>query len=153
MIDALVQGMQAQWHRHEVLANNLANISTPGFKRDDLVIVPAGVPAPAGAAPLPGADATVTHWIDLSQGPVRETGRDLDAALSGPGFFVVETPGGERYTRAGGFDVGADGSLVTSGGLRVLGEKGPINVRGGRVTIAENGEVRADGRTLDTLRV
>src|SRR6266508_1973125 len=101
MLDAVVQGMQAQWHRHEVLANNLANISTPGFKRDDLLIVPAGVPPPAGAAPLPGSDATVTH--DFSQGPIRETGRDLDAALSGPGFFVVETPGGERYTRAGRF--------------------------------------------------
>jgi flagellar basal-body rod protein FlgG len=153
MLDALVQGMQAQWHRHEVLANNLANVSTPGFKRDDLLIVPAGVPPPAGAVPLPGGDVTVAQWIDFSQGPIRETGRDLDAALSGPGFFVVETPGGERYTRAGGFDVGPDGSLVTSSGLRVLGEKGPITVRSGRVTIAEKGEVRDDGRTVDTLRV
>lgn len=153
MLDALAQGMQAQWHRHEVLANNLANVSTPGFKRDDLLIVPAGVPPPAGAAPLPGADATVAHWIDFSQGPIRETGRDLDAALSGPGFFVVETPGGERYTRAGGFDVGPDGSLITSSGLRVLGEKGPITVRSGRATIGEKGEVREDGRTVDTLRV
>jgi flagellar basal-body rod protein FlgF len=153
MLDALVQGMQAQWHRQEVLANNLANVSTPGFKRDDLLIVPAGVAPPAGAVPLPGGDVTVAQWIDFSQGPIRETGRDLDAALSGPGFFVVETPGGERYTRAGGFDVGPDGSLVTSSGLRVLGEKGPITVRSGRVTIGEKGEVRDDGRPVDTLRV
>ena len=177
MIDALVQGMQAQWHRHEVLANNLANVSTNGFKRDDLLIVPAGAPVPAGSTTLPGGEATVRPWTDLSQGPIRETGRTLDVALNGSGFLVVETPSGERYTRSGaldvssaGFlvvetksgerytrsgalDVSAGGFLVTSTGQNVLGEKGPIAIRSGRVTIGDKGEVQDDGRTVDTLRV
>src|SRR5438093_1518377 len=117
MLDALVQGMQTQWHRHEVLANNLANISTPGYKRDDLLIVPAGSPAPSGSTPPPGGSSTIAPWTDMSQGRVQQTGRDLDVALNGPGFLVVETPGGERYTRAGALDVSGDGFLVTSTGL------------------------------------
>jgi flagellar basal-body rod protein FlgF len=154
MIDALVQGMQAQWHRHEVLANNLANVSTSGFKRDDLLILPAGTPAPSGTVALPtGGQATVTPWTDFSQGPIRQTGRDLDVALQGPGFLVVETSAGERYTRAGALDVSPAGFLVTSTGLNVLGQKGPIAVRSGGVSIDFQGEVQDGGRTVDTLRI
>lgn len=153
MIEALVQGMQAQWHRHEVLANNLANVSTNGFKRDDLLIVPAGAPVPVGSTVLPGGETTVKPWTDFSQGPIRETGRNLDVALNGSGFLVVETPAGERYTRSGALDVSSAGFLVTSTGQNVLGEKGPIAIRSGRVTIGDKGEVQDDGRTVDTLRV
>lgn len=157
MIQALVAGMQAHWNRHGVLANNLANVSTAGFKRDDLVVVPG---AAAGAAPRQlGANISplegreMVQWTDFSQGPIHETGRNLDVALSGPGFFVVETPGGPRYTRAGALSVNRQGYLATPGGLRVLGERGPIEVRSNGVRISELGEVQEDEQTVDTLRV
>src|SRR2546421_5534400 len=110
-IEALVQHMQFQWQRHEVLANNLANSATPGFKRDDVSLVPESVGATTNAAnvlPLPSGLAMI-QWTDFSQGFVQNTGRSLDAALNGPGFFVVDSPAGPRYTRAGSFSVNRDG--------------------------------------------
>lgn len=156
-VRTLVSGMQLLWQRQEILANNLANLSTTGFKRDDVAPVPAPPRDPAAtgtAANLgpPPAQALV-QWTDFSQGPIRETGRSLDVALGGSGFFVVATPAGPRYTRAGAFDISRDGYLVTSDGLRVLGERGPIAIGSTRVTVSERGEVRDETRAIDTLRV
>jgi flagellar basal-body rod protein FlgG len=157
-IASLGTGMRVQWLRHEIVANNLANASTPGFKQDDLDILPA-VPSPGSAHALtlwpgPGADPVqVVPWTDFSPGPLRDTGRSLDVALSGPGFFEVQTPRGPRYTRAGGFSLDGQGVLVTADGLAVLGQRGPIVLRSDRVQISESGEVRADGQVVDSLRV
>jgi len=155
-IESLVQHMQFQWQRHEILANNLANTSTPGFKRDDLAIVPDAVAAATNSAnvlALP-AGGSLMQWTDFSQGSVQGTGRALDAAINGSGFFVVETPAGPRYTRAGAFNVGRDGVLVGPTGSPVLGRNGPITVTAGnKVTIGEGGEVVVEGRLVDTLRV
>jgi flagellar basal-body rod protein FlgG len=145
--------MLGQWQRHEVLANNLANVSTAGFKADDLTLVPRQPIGPSAVAgPTAGAWAVV-QWTDFSQGPLRETGRTLDVALNGPGFFVVQTPRGVRYTRAGAFELSADGRLVTRQGFPVLGERGSIVLGSDRVRIGPGGELHQDGRRLDTLRV
>ncbi len=151
--------MRVQWLRHEIVANNLANVSTPGFKQDDVDIVPTVAPLPGfGGAmmlgPGPWADPQqIVPWTDFSQGRLRETGRSLDVALSGPGFFEVETPRGVRYTRAGGFVLDAQGLLTTADGMPVLGQRGPIVLRSDRVQISETGEVRADGQVVDSIRV
>jgi flagellar basal-body rod protein FlgG len=157
-IQTLVPSMQAQSLRQAVLANNLANISTAGFKRDDLLLAPPG--ADAGALTDEGVNASpalrqpVAQFTDFSQGPVRDTGRTLDAALTGPGFFVVDTPAGERYTRNGGFVRSAEGYLATTDGSRVLGASGPIVIRSAAdVSIGPQGEVQEGGRVVDTLRV
>ena len=156
-VDALVQQMQFQWQRHEVLANNLANTSTPGFKRDDVALVPdeavaqqtratSVVPMPAGGAML--------QWTDFSQGYLQGTGRTLDAAINGKGFFVVEGPGGaSRYTRSGAFTVGNNGVLVAPSGAPVLGRNGPITLTSSNVSFGPAGEVFDNGRLVDTLRV
>jgi flagellar basal-body rod protein FlgG len=141
MITTLVTGMQALWQRHEILANNLANASTAGFKAD-------GVRVLAGAA-----GPTLHPWTDYAPGPVEPTGRDLDVALAGDGFLVVQTPAGLRYTRAGALQVDARGGLLTAGGHRVLGERGPVDVRSGAARITEEGTVLDGGRPVDTLRV
>jgi len=156
-IGPLLSNMQAQWQRHEILANNLANLSTPGFKRDDLAFLP-GAASEQDVA-MTGADAAgagmngMRQWTDFSQGPLRDTGRTLDVALNGNGFFVVDTQNGPRYTRAGSFSVSPDGYLVTSGGLRVQGEQGPILVGSSRVRVTPRGEIYQDERRLGALRV
>ena len=154
-IEALVQSMQFQWQRHEILANNLANVSTTAFKRDDLAIVPdnvARVTNSAGVFALPSGGALL-QWTDFSQGFVQGTGRSLDAAINGPGFFMIETPAGPRYTRSGVFNVRPDGVLVGTGGMPVLGRVGVITLTSSNVNIAAGGEVIENGRVVDTLRV
>ena len=122
-IQSLVATMQVQWQRHEVLANNLANLSTPGFKQDDLAPLPDGPGAtaigPAGGSAPPAGIQGMVQWTDYSQGALRETGRNLDVALNGPGFLVVDTPNGPRYTRAGALSVGSSGTLITVTGSPV----------------------------------
>lgn len=154
-IEGLVQSMQFQWQRHEILANNLANVSTPGFKRDDLALVPDNVATASRSAnvlQLP-AGGSLMQWTDFSQGFVQGTGRGLDAAINGPGFFVIETPAGPRYTRSGAFSVGSNGVLVGPTGTPVLGRGGAITLTSSNVSIGASGEVFDGGRLVDTLRV
>jgi flagellar basal-body rod protein FlgF len=155
-IESLVSAMQAQWVRHEILSNNLANISTPGFKRDDLALIPDSVAAATAPTtnvlPLPSG-AGMIQWTDYSQGSIQVTGRSLDAAINGPGFFVVETGSGPRYTRAGNFNVGPNRILTGPMGAPVMGQRGQITVSTGRVSFGPAGEVLDDGRIVDTLVV
>jgi flagellar basal body rod protein FlgG len=159
MIEGVGTSMHAQWLRHEVLANNLANASTAGFKQDEVAFpTPAWTPSlvTRGLVPLPlrtGPLVDLVGWTDFSQGAIRPTGRNLDVALSGPGFLVVDTPAGPRYTRSGALDVTRDGTLVLPGAGPVLGERGPLTVRSTDVTIGRDGEVRDAGRPVGRLRV
>lgn len=153
MIQSLAGSMQTLWQRHEVIANNLANAGSIGFKADDLELSSVAAPGAAGGGAAGTGGAGWVPWTDFSEGPLQVTGRDLDVALRGPGFLVVDTPRGPRYTRAGALSPGRDGFLVTTSGLRVLGERGPIRVPAGPVSIDEQGAVEAGGRVIDTLRV
>lgn len=155
----LTSGMAAQVARLEVLTNNLANSETPGFKAGHLVVAPLE-PATDAAGPLPfpraypptGVEVTA-QFIDFSQGPIRPTGVDLDVALNGSGFFVVQTPDGLRYTRAGNFTLNRDGELVTHSGHRVMGEGGAIRLDRGPVQIDRQGVVSDGERMAGRLRV
>jgi flagellar basal-body rod protein FlgF len=155
-IESLAQSMQFQWLRHEILSNNLANASTPAFKRDDLAMIPDNVPTVTSTSsllPLP-TGGSFLQWTDFSQGAVQGTGRTLDAAINGSGFFVIETPAGPRYTRAGGLDVRPDGVVVGPTGAPILGRTGvPMTVTSSNITIGAAGEVLDNGRLVDTLRV
>jgi flagellar basal-body rod protein FlgF len=135
-----------------VLANNLANVSTAGFKQDNLTLKE-GASEPGSAGTVAGGAHNITHWTDFSQGAIHETERPLDVALTGSGFFVVQTPAGPRYTRAGALSVNAQGNLVSAGGFQVLGVGGPITVRSSKIVIGPQGDVQDDGQTVDTLRV
>lgn len=153
MMESLAASMQTFWQRHEVIANNLANAGSIGFKADDLEFMRVAAQLASGGGAAGTAGAGWIPWTDFSEGPLQVTGRDLDVALRGPGFLVVDTPRGLRYTRAGALSVGREGFLVTSSGFRVLGERGPILVPAGPVSITEQGAVESKGRTLDTFRV
>lgn len=158
-------GMLAQQVRHDVIASNLANADTTGYKADEAVFRAAleraiwrhhdpykGAETPqVGAMPF-GVEVDQIH-ADLRPGAITPTGRSLDVANDGEGFFVVSTPQGERYTRDGAFRQSADGTLVTADGMPVLGARGAIRSAGAPLTIAPNGDVLANGQVVDRLRV
>ena len=115
----------------DVVSNNIANLNTTGFKADNVVFQEFLMPG-ARANQFAGADRQLSFvhdratWLDLSQGPVEHTGNPLDVAVSGNAFLTVQTPRGERYTRNGALQINAQGQLVTSEGLAVIGQNGPI---------------------------
>jgi len=115
----------------DVVANNIANLNTTGYKSDTTVFHEFLMPG-VRSNQFRGADRQVSFvqdratWIDFSQGAVQPTGNPLDVAISGNAFLTVQTPRGERYTRNGALQINGQGQLVTSEGLQVVGQNGPI---------------------------
>jgi flagellar basal-body rod protein FlgF len=108
----------------EVVANNLANANTSGFKAEMMLMSEVEIPAEKGTALSYVQDFATAR--DFSPGTLRPTGNDLDLAIQGDGFFAVQTPEGVRYTRVGRFQVDQDGMLVTSHGYPVLASGGSV---------------------------
>jgi flagellar basal-body rod protein FlgF len=132
-----------------MVANNIANISTTGFRREGVVFSEfvAGMDRDPS---LSMAHASGRH-VDLGQATISQTGGTFDLAIQGDGFFLVETPQGERLTRAGAFTPSSEGELVTADGHRLLDAGGaPIFVPPGAVgvAVARDGTVSAGGQPL-----
>lgn len=142
LIYVAMTGAQQLLEKQAVAAHNLANASTPGYKAD--VSAFRAVPMTGPGQPTRTYAVETTPAADLTQGTVTETGRDLDAAIDGAGFFAVQTTSGtEAYTRAGGFSVSADGEL-TERGHTVLGDGGPIAIpENSKVSIGADGTISA----------
>ena len=139
-----MSGAKATMQRQDVLANNLANVSTAGF-REELQAFRA-VPVRGDGATTRAYALETTTGYNPAPGQVMATGRALDVAAQGNAWFAVQAlDGTEAYTRAGGFETTADGTLVTrSGGLPVIGEGGPISIpANAEVTIGDDGTVAA----------
>lgn len=136
----------------QVVANNIANISTTGFKREG-VIFSEYVKALEEAPSLSMARASARNR-DLTQGTVERTGGSLDAAILGDGFFLISTPEGERLSRAGHFTQGPEGELLNPDGYSVLDEGGaPIVLPPGarHISLAQDGTFSADGAPFARL--
>lgn len=159
-------GMMVNEHRQDVLANNIANAETPGFKRQIASFAERIRADHAGVrhgASDPRLDAlTGGLWLaqtrtDFSEGTLTPTGQPTDVALAGPGFFEVETERGRFLTRDGRFTTLPDGQLVSvTDGARVLGVGGGplrINPRGGDISISEDGRVQQDNVSVGELSV
>lgn len=131
-----------------VIANNIANGSTAGFRREG-VVFSEYVAAMDRDPSLSMAHASGRH-VDLSQATLSQTGGTFDFAIQGEGFFLVETPQGERLTRAGSFTPSAEGELVTPDGFRLLDAGGaPIFVPpDAKVALARDGTLSADGEPV-----
>lgn len=137
MENALLIGLSRQsvlQRELDVIANNLANLNTTGFKRDVSLFEEYLMPVarennfrPADTRPSYVRDAGTL--IDLKPGPMQQTGNPLDVAIEGDGFLAVQTPNGERYTRSGSLQLNANGELVTTQGYQVLGDGGPIQLQ------------------------
>ncbi len=104
----------------DIVANNVANSSTTGFKRYDVKFETLVSRPTAKEQILFGVDRGTTR--DVSQGPLVMTGNALDVAIQGPGYFQIQTPNGIRYTRGGAFVLNADGEIVTPAGDKLLGD-------------------------------
>jgi len=142
--------------KQEVAANNLANINTTGYKRDGFfqrALVEAGQSLSGSYHPEWRNTDPTEVVVDFSQGPLKQTEGALDVAIQGDGFFTIQTPDGERYTRNGNFTLDPDGLLTTQTGYPVLGEGGTIMLQGGDVKINEKGEVMVDGMLVDALDI
>jgi flagellar basal-body rod protein FlgF len=158
-----VSGGLAAAERLEIVANNLANINTAGFKAQYLLVSssdPGEDAVPGGLGQLdgvPGSTAIATAFemsTDFSQGAIHESGNPLDVALMGPGFFAVTTPDGERYTRQGQFQLAPDGVLVTPAGHSVQDQDGEeLRLPPGRIEIDTGGGITVDGARRGSLRV
>ncbi|UCD57128.1 MAG: flagellar hook-basal body protein [Candidatus Hydrogenedentota bacterium] len=162
-IYAAAAGMVTQRERLDVIANNMANVSTIAFKRAEPVsrgfyqVFAEEVvrfPPLRGSREVPGGGSALDATPDdFSPGAVVETGNQLDIAIDGLGFFVIRTPTGERYTRAGKFSLDSGGQLVTQNGHPVLGKQGPILIRGETVQISPEGDVLVDGAPAERIVV
>ncbi|NUB44613.1 flagellar hook-basal body complex protein [Fertoebacter nigrum] len=133
----------------QVVAHNIANLSTTGFRREG-VIFAEHVARLQDAPSLSMAHADARH-IDLSQAGLVQTGAAFDFAIQGPGFFLIETPEGERLTRAGSFTPNAEGELVNADGHRLLDQgAAPVFVPpdAGPVALGADGTLAAGGQPL-----
>lgn len=134
----------------QVLAHNIANLSTTGFRREGLLFSEYMRNLDGEEEPLSMAAANA-HQTYLTQGAVTMTGGTLDLAIEGDGFFLIETPQGERLTRAGHFSTDASGEMVTPDGYRLLDLGGApvfIPADAGPISIARDGTVSAGGQPL-----
>lgn len=130
----------------DVTANNIANADTPGYQQEKMVFTDYLVDD--GNRHKMAFTQDIATWRDTSGGPLKHTGNPFDMAIQGPGYFVVETPLGERYTKAGNFSLEANGTLVTQQGYPVLdagGQRIIFEATDRNVTIGENGLVSAQG--------
>lgn len=147
-------GLRARMESLEMLANNLANAATGGYKADrefySLYVSPDATGAPPSTMPV-----IDRPWIDFSSGTLRATGNPLDLALGGKGFFAVESPGGTLYTRNGSFRLAADGTLTAAEGYPVrLAGGGRLAARpGAPLEFAADGTVRQEGQVVGQLEI
>jgi flagellar basal-body rod protein FlgG len=134
--------LEARMKIFDVIANNLANTETVGFKRDFGRILHAEEGFDVGTA------------VDFSPGDLIPTKNPLDVAINGSGFFAVQTPRGERYTRNGSFSLSDKGDLVTKDGMAVLStNNSPIHIGEGEIGIQDNGVITVDGNEIATLKI
>jgi flagellar basal-body rod protein FlgF len=143
-----------------VLANNLANLNTNGFRGEAIALEEYRMPIARAEAFRSGNEKLlyVQDWAtvrDLDQGPIRITNNDLDVAIDGEGYFAINTPEGIRYTRNGSFEINPDGFLVTKQGYPVAGADGPIVVddNATNIAIASDGTVSTDDGQIGTLQI
>jgi flagellar basal-body rod protein FlgF len=146
-------GMQARLIDLERLASDLANVGTAGYKTEREARFAAERDQFTSALDSAVDVMPAGSRIDFRAGTIVNTGRDLDVAIKGKGFFVVETANGPRYTRNGSFTRQADGTLTTQDGETVMGEGGPITLRTGTIAIGEDGTIRSGAAVAGKLQI
>jgi flagellar basal body rod protein FlgG len=156
LTNAAASGIRARLESLDMLGNNIANSSAPGFKADrefyGLYLSAEAADSPTGTNPtiLPVIER---QWTDFSQGSLTPTGNPLDLALNGQGFFVAQSPSGLVFTRDGRFRLSLQGELQTQDGYKIQGQDGkPILLDSTRpVEIGSDGTLRQDGQDVSRI--
>jgi len=158
-IYACSSSLETLQQQQEIIANNLANINTCGYKKgkgqfrkfDDALESQAAAGSSSANSDVPG----LKNEIDFTAGKLMRTGNSLDLAIEGEGFFVLQSPNGLRFTRKGTFSLSSDGILVSGQGWPVVSSNGEIKVRKGtgQIAVSEGGNVSAGGRSLGKVLV
>jgi flagellar basal-body rod protein FlgG len=153
-----LSGLRAHAEQLDQIASDIANTSTSGYKSERSTSVASERPSFSSALQAAVDVTPGEKQIDFRPGSINGTGRDLDFALDGRGFFVVETPEGLQYTRNGHFQVMNDGTLATVDGYAVQGEigtdeYGPLVLPGGPVTAEADGTIVVDGVPSGKFRI
>lgn len=154
-----ISRLAAQQRNVDTIASNLANSGTPGFKAnrmlfDAWIARNGGIDRP-GARPVAYVQDRATYR-DQAAGRLTRTDNPLDLAISGEGFFVIDTPRGERYTRSGRFTLAPDGRLTTSEGYTLLSSEGKpmvVTEQDTRLTVAADGTLESENGPLGRIRV
>ncbi|MBI5318729.1 flagellar basal-body rod protein FlgF [Bradyrhizobium sp.] len=146
----------------DIIANNVANVNTNGFKADRSLFQEYLMPTAREDNFIAARDRRISHVLDratfhdFAQGSADQTKNPLDVAIGGDGMFVVQTPAGERYTRDGSFQINNQGQLVTASGYQVLGNNGPITFQqtDKQINIAKDGTITVLEGTnrIDSIR-
>lgn len=152
-VEIIAKALTADSIALRTLAQNIANAQTPGYQR--------AVPIAREFAALAQTDTPdsgphvqqVRTETDRTPGTLRQTDAELDLAVDGAGYFVVEATDGVALTRRGDFRRDAAGFVITFDGSRLLGLRGPVQVGAGKVQITTAGDVKVDGREVDRLRI
>ena len=143
----------------DMVANNLANTNTPGYRAGHNVF--RSLLATSSPFPISNLNYAVNNYsvlgsseIDLTQGTLEKTGNDLDLGIQGSGFFVVQTAGGRVFTRNGSFHVSGKGQLVTTAGDTVLGDNNkPIPIVGAPISVGPDGTISVNGALAGKLKI
>lgn len=147
---AAMGAFRQQTRMDHLIANNLSNVQTSGYKRE----VPVFQTILSKTSERFQNIQKDTMKISFLPGPLQKTGNDLDLAIEGEGFFKVKTPYGVRYTRNGNFSLNKDQVLINGAGFPVLNEKGSeITLTGKKITVGSNGSVMADGNEVGQIAV
>jgi len=155
-------GMLPKTIKMDVIANNIANVNTTGYKKSNLFqreLIKADLVGKDKELSDPIYKIPETFDIDFSQGRIEETKNTLDVAIEGEGFFVIDTENGLKYTRNGNFTLSNDSALITNDGHKVLGEGGEIyipdlhKVSIDQLTITKEGNLFLGRNKIDKLQV
>ena len=153
-ISSTIEGLTQEFN---IIAHNLANVSTAGFKRKCSTFSKSLIAQGAGTTEETGEVADLYATFDFSQGTFVRTGRSLDFALHGKGFFVIETPDGPLYTRNGMFQLDKNGQIADSSGRIVAGQAGPISIPPGtvlsQINVSNDGNITAAGTSIGKFRL
>jgi flagellar basal body rod protein FlgG len=164
IIEQVSTSLNALTQEYETITHNLANVSTAGYKRrcnafsKSLQEQMTGLlEQMTGSETYSPGSIELSSSLDFSQGNFTETGRPLDFAINGKGFFVIETPNGPLYTRNGIFQTNQNGQIIDSQGRIVAGEGGPItipsNVGISQVSVSNEGSIIAGGITIGKFQL
>jgi len=148
------RALELQTERHAIIAENIANAGTAGYKRTRVAFKSFATALDQALGQSTEAqDIVLKERFDDTSGQLQPSGNPCDFALAGPGYFALQDDGGRVYTRNGAFRLDAEGTLVDQSGRPVLGQSGPIRIIGDSWSVSDDGTVTVDDLVVDQLLI